>query len=213
MDILALASSLARLLNPEVITKSLGCDFFFLRVPRLLGRGGWTPPASCRGFTPEPETHRGRVSVVARPHGAVGDGLAVVCGGLSVASIMPFCSAAPSRNAQYLARGFVSAVQLGTLPLGTLGVFKMISQIFLIFFFNWPWANFWLSLMHKVGLKKCCCFSLSPHLNISGMSSLVSLGVAGEKKKKSLEELGDVFFLCDLKTLREGTGGRERAGR
>lgn len=72
----------------------------------------------------------------------------------------------------------------------------MISQIFLNFFgFFWPLANFCLSLMHKVGLKKCC-FSLFPHLNISGMSSLVSLSFAGKKKKKkSLEELGDVFYM------------------
>lgn len=73
--------------------------------------------------------------MVARPRGAVRDGLAVVCGGLSIASIMPFCSAAPSRNVQYLARGLVSAVQPGTFPSGTLGVFKMISQIFLNIFF------------------------------------------------------------------------------
>lgn len=100
----------------------------------------------------------------------------------------PFC------NVQY------STVQLGTLLSGTLGVFKMISQIFLRFFggFFWPWANFCLSLMHKVGLKKCC-FSLFPHLNISRMSSLVSLSFA--EKRNPLRSLG-MCFICDLKTLR-----------
>lgn len=178
----------------------------FLRAPVCLeGEAGpCQPPA-------EPETCRGRVPVVACPHGMLGNGPAVVCAGLSIASIMSFRSAALSRNVQYLVWGLASSVQLGTFPSGTLGVFKMILQIFLIFFLNWPWANFCLSLMHKVGLKKCCCFSLSPHLNISGMSSLVSLGFAGGKKKYPLRSLG-MCFLCDLKTLREGMGGRERAG-
>lgn len=65
----------------------------------------------------------------------------------------------------------------------------MISQIY-YFFYSWTRASFCLCLMYKVGLKKCCCFSLSSHLNISGMSSLVSLGFA----EKSLEELGMCFF-------------------
>ena len=135
LDILALASSLARFLNPELITKSLGCVLVFLRASHLLRRGGWSLPASRRGFTTEPETRCGRVLVVACPHGVLGDGPAVVCCGLSIASIISFCSAVPFRNVQYLARGLASAVQPGTFPSGTLRVFKMISQIFLSCFF------------------------------------------------------------------------------
>lgn len=157
---------------------------FFLGLPTCLE--GRLVPA-------EPECCCGRCRWWHCPHGVLGDRLAALCGGLS---ILTACSTAPSRNVQYSAWGLGSAVQLGTFPSGTLGVFKMISQIFLIFLvFFWPWANFCLSLMHKVGLKKCC-FSLFPHLNISGMSSLVSLSFAGKKKKrKSLEELGDVFYM------------------
>lgn len=63
---------------------------FFFRAPCLLGRGGCSLPASHRGFTAEPETCCGQVPVVACPHGPVRDGPAVLCGGLSLASIMSF---------------------------------------------------------------------------------------------------------------------------
>lgn len=54
---------------------------------------------------------------------------------------------------------------------------------------------------------------LPPFKHLRNVKSCQPWRCWGKKKKKSLEELGDVFFLCDLKTLREGTGGRERAGR
>lgn len=123
LDILALASSLAWFPNPKLITKSLGCGFwgFFLGLPTCLE--GRLVPA-------EPERCCGRCQWWHCPHGVLGDRLAALCGGLST---LTACSTAPSRNVQYSAWGLGSAVQLGTFPSGTLGVFKMISQIFLIF--------------------------------------------------------------------------------
>lgn len=177
--------------------------------PSAFGRG-FQSPFPKRGFTAEPRVRKlcsGR-SCAMGCQAVWGSGL-VLSMGLIVALL---CSS--PRNAQHLAQGFASALQQRIFHSITFEVFKMILQIYvyvciyiyIYVFFNWIWASFCLCTMYKVGLKKCCCFSLSSHLNISGMSSLVSLGCA----EKSLEELG-MCFSCDLKTPREGAeGGREQ---